>query len=254
VLRGVFNYRPVQVPIEQPVIKKVENVDPAEAALIPETIGFSDDDLNEIRKAGERERERARRAQLLQRIRQKAAQYANDPFALYLLAQAEKAGGNGAAAEQAVDRLLTMQPSNVDGMALKSLLLAQRAMAMSGPVRVQAAAEARRLAMAANKLDPDNPHTYVAFYQGFKASGSKVPANAVDGLAVAVEKLPSDTSVRQMLVDEYASEGQYAAAIAALVPIANSPHESPLRQSAREKMAALQAKLNAQPGAAKPSN
>ena len=249
--RGQFDYKPIKVPVKEPVIQRVTPVGPGEAALIPETIAFSDDDLNAYRKAGERERERKRRIELLDRIRRAASIYGNDPFALYLLAEAEKGGGNGAAAEQAVDRLLAVQPSNVDGMSLKSLLLAQKAMTMSGAARLQVAGEARRLATAANKIDPENPQTYVAFYQGFKATGEKVPANAVDGLAVAVEKLPSDTAVRQMLVDEYAAEGDYSAAIATLVPIANSPHKSPLRQAAREKMATLQAKLAAQRGGAK---
>jgi len=254
IVRGQFDYKPVKVPIQQPVIQRVSPVAAAEAALIPETIALSDDDLNEYRKAGDRERERKHRQDNLERIRRKAAQYANDPFALYLLAQAEKIGGNAAAAEQDVDRLLAVQPSNANGLSLKSLLVAQRAMKTPAPARSQVAAEARRLAVAANKLDPDNPQTYVAYYQGFKAAGGEVPANAVEGLAVAVEKLPGDTGVRQMLVDEYAAEGHYGAAIATLVSIANSPHESPLRQAAREQMAVLEAKLAAQQSAAKPAS
>jgi tetratricopeptide (TPR) repeat protein len=253
-LRGVFDYRPVQVPIEQPVIKSVKTVGAAEAALIPETIAFNDDDINEYRKAGDREVERRYRLKTFDRIREKAARYANDPFALYLLAEAEKANGSDQAAEAAVNRLLAMQPSNVRGISLKSLLLAQRASHMTGPARQQAAAEARRLAVTANKADPDDPQTYVAFYQSFRVVGEKVPANAVDGLLAAVEKLPGNNTVRQMLVDEYAAEGQYSAAIATLIPIANSPHESPLRQAAREQMTALQAKLAAQRGGAKSVN
>ena len=241
--RGQFEYKPVKVPVREPVIQRVMPVSAGEAAMIPETIAFNDADLNEYRKAGDREIERKKRAEVLDHIRRKAAQYANDPYALYLLGEAEKASGNAAAAEQAVDRFLAIQPSNAGGMSLKSLLVAQRAMTMTGNARLQTAAEARRIAMAANKLDPDNPQTYVAFYQGFKATGAKVPANAVEGLAVAVDKLPGDSGVRQMLVDEYAAEGQYGAAIAMLIPIANDPHESPLRQAAREQLATLQAKL-----------
>jgi len=253
-LRGVFNYRPVQGPIEQPVIKSVTNVGAAEAALIPETIAFNDDDINEYRKAGDREVERRYRLKTLDRIREKAARYANDPFALYLLAEAEKANGSDVSAEAAVNRLLAVQPSNVRGISLKSLILAERASHMSGPARQQAAAEARRLAVTANKADPDDPQAYVAFYQSFRAAGQKAPANAVDGLVAAVERLPGNNAVRQMLVDEYADQGQYAAAIATLIPIANSPHESPLRQAAREQLATLQAKLADQRAAAKPSN
>lgn len=249
--RGVFNYIPVQVPVDKPIIKKVTNVGAGEAALIPETIAFNDDNVDEYRKASDRDIERKHRLEVLDRIRTKATQYGNDPFALYLLAQAEKAAGNGAAAEQAADRLLVVQPAHVNGMSLKSLLVAQRAMKMSGPARIQAAGEARRLAIAANKQDPDNPQTYVAYYEGSKATGEKVPADAVEGLVAAVEKLPGDSGVRQMLVDEYADEGQYAAAIATLIPIANDPHESPLRQAARDQLTALQSKLSEQRTAGK---
>jgi tetratricopeptide (TPR) repeat protein len=242
-LRGVFNYHPVQVPISEPVVKSVTAIGSAEAALIPETIAFNDENLDAYRKAGDRERERKRRSDVLNRVRSKASQYANDPYALYFLAHAERSAGNSAAAEQAVDRLMLVQPSNVDGMSLKSLLLADGAMAVTGPARAAKAAEARRLAVAANKADPDNALTYVAFYESFRAMGATPPAGAIDGLVAAVEKLPEDTHIRQLLVDEYVSEGQIAAAIATLIPIANDPHESPLRQAAREQVATLQAKL-----------
>jgi tetratricopeptide (TPR) repeat protein len=251
VVRGVFNYRPVQVPIERPVIKGVALVGAAEAALIPETIAFDADDLGEYRKAGDREEERRRRLDVLARIRAKAAQYANDPFALYLLAQAEKANGEPAAAERAVDRLLVVQPSHVGGISLKSLFVAQRALKLTGEARLQAAAEARHLSVVANKADPDNPLAYVAYYESFHAAGVTPPKDAVEGLVAAVEKLPGDTGLRQTLVDEFAAEGQYSAAIATLMPLANSPHDSPLRTAAREKLAKLQAALAARNGGAK---
>ena len=253
-LRGVFNYHPARVPIVEPVVKSVTDIGAAEAALIPETIAFNDEDVDAYRKAGDRERERKRRSDVLNRIRAKAGQYANDPYALYFLANAEKSAGNSAAAEQAVDRLLLVQPSNVGGLSLKSLLLAEGAMAATGRARADKAAEARRLAVAANKADPDNALTYVAFYESFRATGAKPPASAIEGLVAAVEKLPEDTHVRQLLIDEYVAEGKLRAAIATLVPMANDPHESPLRQAAREQMATLQSKLAAQGGAAESAN
>jgi hypothetical protein len=73
------------------------------------------------------------------------------------------------------------------------------------------------------------------------------PASAVEGLAVAVEKLPSDTNVREMLVDEFVREGRFADAVLTLSPIANDPHDSPMRTAAREKMARLKAQVEAKP-------
>ena len=104
-LSGSFEYRPVSVPVRQPVIEKVSAVGDPEAALIPETIAFNDDDLSSYRKANERERERKRREAQLQRVRSKAAQYPNAPYALFLLAEEENATGNKQAAEAAANRL-----------------------------------------------------------------------------------------------------------------------------------------------------
>ena len=118
-------------------------------------------------------------------------------------------------------------------------LCGDAAATMTGAARLQKAADARHLAMAANKLDADNALTYVAFYKSYPAAGTPAPASAVDGLAVAVAKLPKNDGVRQLLVDELANEGKLAAAVFALSPLANDPHDSPMRTAAREKMAKL---------------
>jgi tetratricopeptide (TPR) repeat protein len=238
-LNGVFDAHPVAVPIHQPVVQKVSTVGAAEAALIPETIAFHDFDLMAVRKAGDREQELKHREKILAHVQAKAAQFPNDPYALYLLAQVENASGDKHAAAVAADRLLVIQPTHVGGMVVKSLLLSDAASTMAGAARAQKAAEARHLAMLANKEDPDNALTYVAFYKSYPAAGTPAPASAVDGLAAAVEKLPRNDDVRQMLVDELANEGKFTAAMFALSPLANDPHDSPMRTAAREKMAKL---------------
>lgn len=239
--KGSVNYTPVSVPVHQPVIERVTEVGPAEAALIPETIAFNDDDLSLYRKAGDRAHEAKRREEVLEHIRAEAARFPNDPYALYLLAQAENSAGNADAAMAATSRLLQVQPQNVGGLVLKSMLLSQQAMKESGAARAATADQALKLAIAANKADADNPLAYVAFYEAFHATGGAVPANAVEGLEAAVEKLPRNTRIRQMLVDELASEHHWRAAMAVLAPLANDPHESPLRQAAREQMEKLKA-------------
>jgi tetratricopeptide (TPR) repeat protein len=240
---GTFDYRPVKIPLREPVIERTVAVGRAEADLIPETIAFDDDDLAEYRKEGAREKEHRRRAEVLGHTRQKAARHPNDPYALTLLAEAESSGGNAAAAEAAVDRLLAVQPGNVRGLVRKSLLLSQAAASLNGPARQQKAAQARQLAIAANKADPNEALAFVAFYQSFRSAGSAVPKDALEGLEAAVATLPGNTNIRELLVDEYAAERRWADAIRTLAPIANSTHESPLRQAARERMAQLRAEL-----------
>ena len=139
-------------------------------------------------------------------IREKAARFGNDPFALYLLAQAEKVSGNAASAEQAVDRLLAVQPSHVQGTTLKSLLVAQRAMTMSGAARLQTAAEAKRLAVAANKLDPDNPSYLDSLGWAQFKRGDLVPAEK--NLTRAAAALPRNSVIQDHLGDLLARLGR----------------------------------------------
>jgi tetratricopeptide (TPR) repeat protein len=232
------------------VVHKVSAVGPAEAALIPETIAFSDFSLSEIRKADERAKEEKRRESVLAHVRLKAARFPNDPYALYLLGQFENASGNRAKAEAAADRLLALQPSHVGGLVLKSMLLSDEATGVTGSARAQLAEKARALAVAANKADPDNALTYIAFYKSYPAEGVAAPADAVNALATAVDKLPGNTNVRLMFVDELSNENRYAEAMIALSPIANDPHDSPMRQAARQRMAQLRAKAEAKGGIA----
>jgi hypothetical protein len=71
----------------------------------------------------------------------------------------------------------------------------------------------------------------------------------VEGLRQVVSTDPRDTVPRELLVDELASERQWAEAIGWLAPLASDPHDSPVRDSARTKMAWLKAQLAAQNGA-----
>jgi hypothetical protein len=47
--------------------------------------------------------------------------------------------------------------------------------------------------------------------------------------------------MRLLLVEEYARQKRWAAAMTTLAPLANSPHDSPQREAARSRMAQLQA-------------
>ncbi|MDB5691430.1 MAG: hypothetical protein JWO81_493 [Alphaproteobacteria bacterium] len=239
VLRGSFEYKLVTVPIAQPVIRAVHPVSPSEVALIPETIAFRDDELSTYRKQASRDHEKHLREDNLQHIRDAARLYPNDPFALYLLAQAEYAFGNYAASEAAADRLLAVDPSHVRGLVIKSLDVARAAGGLSGAARAAKAQEARQLALRANARDHDDPLPLLAFYQSYHLAGQIPPAAAVENLAAVSATLPANTEIRQLLVDEFAAEKKWGMAIAALQPIANDPHESPRRAAAREQMAVL---------------
>ncbi len=254
VLRGTFDYRPVDVKIQQPVIQHISPVSPGEAALIPETAAFQDFDVRLEKKEADRQRTNRRRLTILDRVRSKATSFPNDPYALYFLAEAENLSGSAAASEAAVDRLLALQPNHVRGLVRKSLLLSDSAGKLAGPARAGRTAQARALAVRANKIDANEPLTYVAYYQSYHVAGEPTPRAALDGLEVALDRLPDNERIRRMLVEEYASQRRWTDDIATLQPIANDSHDSPLRAEARERMAQLQAQSKAAAGGVRPAS
>lgn len=249
---GSFSYRPVAVPIKQPVIQHIEPVSAGEAALIPETIAFRDDDLASYRKPSDRAHEDKLRRANLAHIEEKAARFASDPYALYLLAAAEYAVGNYSASEAAADKLLALQPNHARALTMKSLCLAQAASKLTGAARDEMAAQARSLAVRANKADANEALALVAYYQSYHLVGATPPHQAVVGLEAASATLPQDKRVRQLLVDELAAEKNWRAAVVVLSPIAYDPHNSPQRAAALEQMAQLQAAQAKAQGAAAP--
>lgn len=247
VTSGSFEYRPVKVEILKPVIKRARIISAGEAAIIPQLISYRDDELSLFRKESERKREESLRQENLNKIREKSTQFPNEPAVLHLLAEAESAAGNLVQSEAAADHLLRVNPGHVRGLARKSILMSQAANRLSGPARANKVREAREMAARANKLATQDAMPLLAYYQSFNLVGEPVPKLAVDGLRQVVSLLPRDFRVRQLLVDRLAHEKNYDEAIAWLMPIANSPHESPRRETAREQMEQLRAAKSAIP-------
>lgn len=248
VTAGTFEYRPVRVEIQRPVVKRSRVLSDGEAALIPQVIAFRDDELSLYKKEAAREREAGLRARNLDRIRDKAARFATEPAVLYLLAEAEFVTGNYDRSEAATDRLLGISPNHVRGMARKSLLLSLAARRLGGEARAAKTRKARQLALRANHVDNSEPLALLAFYESFNQSGERPPENALEGLFQVVSMLPRDYRVRQLLVDQLARDKRYDEAMAWLLPIANSPHESPRREAARSQMEQLRAAKAASTG------
>lgn len=239
VQRGSWVVRPVTPAIATPVLTTSRALSPAEEALLPEMIAFTDYDLDVVRKAGDREREAQRRRNRQAKVRELVARYPADPFALSFLAEVAAVNNDKVEVDSATRRLLGIQPDHVRGLVRRSLLLAEQARALAGAERQARAAEARALAVRANRVDPDDPLPLYAFYQSFHLAGEAPTRNAVTGLESAVATLPNNDGMRLVLVEEYARQRRWGDAIATLAPLANSPHDSPQRESARGRMAQL---------------
>lgn len=243
--RGDWIVRPVKPEIATPVLTGSRALSPAEVALLPEMIAFDDDPLNVIRKAGGREREARRRQARFAKVREIVARFSSDPFALAFLADVAAVNSDKAEVDSATRRLLAIQPGNLRGLVRRSLLLAEQARLLAPAERKARIAEARAMAVRANRIDPNDPLPLMAFYQSFNLAGETPTRNAVAGLESALVALPDDDGMRLLLVEEYARQKRFAEAMTTLAPLANSPHDSPQRVNARSRMAQLRAEAGA---------
>lgn len=246
---GSISYKPVKVEVSRPVVLKSRPLTPGEIASIQPTIAYRDFDVRSIKKDASRQREERLRADNLERAQRVAASFPNDPTALRLLSEMEFSMGHIAQAEGATDRLLAIRPNDVQAMARKSILISMGLGQLTGSARDDAISKARALAVKANRADTTNPLPLLAFYQSYNLAGQAVPDIAVTGLRQVVSLLPGNDTIRWLLVDELAKRRKYDEAMAWLMPLANSPHESPMRDEARARMEQLKQQANAQPAA-----
>jgi hypothetical protein len=220
---------PVSLPAKEAI--RIRTLSPGEAELIPETAAF-DEDLGKEQMTA-----------YLADLQAKAARYPTDPYALGLLADAEYAAEDYAAATITADRLLAVAPDSLPGRVRKAMLLLHSAEDLEGAARQAKVSEARRLIVAANKSAPEDPRPLVAYYRSFVAAGERPPQPAVDGLMQAVSTVPQDRGPRMMLVSQMINDGKLADAIYYLGPVAYDPHGARGENSALSLIRELKQRL-----------
>ena len=232
-----FPYRAVPIAKTSASRIRIRPLSAAEADLVLETASFSD----HMRKS--------RRPAYLQGLRAKVAKHPRDPFALQLLADAEFVAEDYKASRAAVDQLLAVAPDHRPGMLRKAMLILKEAEdAETASAQRAKATEARKLIVAANKADPEDPQPLIAYYQSFRVTGEAVPNVAIEGLMQALGTIPQDSGVRMMLVEALASKKRFTEAAHYLEPIAYDPHPSEDTKSAMEFLAKLREQANGKKG------
>lgn len=177
-------------------------------------------------------REDARK--LVAPMRRAAEPFADDPRVQSALAEAEFDAGNHAEAEAAADRALAVDPRSVDALLYKGR--ARMALAVAAKSSDAAEwAEIRRLFIAANRIYPNDPEPLLLFFESYRSAGLAPSANAVAALVQAFQLAPHDAGLRALVARYYLSEGKVPQAIAALRPLAYSPHGG----ARSERMAAI---------------
>jgi tetratricopeptide (TPR) repeat protein len=174
-----------------------------------------------LRLQSETDEDREHPTELLPAARRLGTKFPGSAVAQQTIAQIEYEAGNYAEAGLAADRALALDPNNIGALLTKGRVLGQNALKTRLPADWAAA---RGQFIKANRLDPNNPFTFVLLYDSYLAAGQNPGAGAVTGLRRAVVLAPQDGDVRIRMALQQIREGDIAGARLMLAPVAFSPH------------------------------
>jgi Flp pilus assembly protein TadD len=173
-------------------------------------------------------------------LRQIQAQHPGDELVELTLAEAELDAKASDRAGMAADRALKANPKSAEAMILKGQAVLARAENAKGD-QSGALAEARRLFIAANKIDPEDPEPLMEFYRSFVRGGERPTANALAALHYASNLAPQDLGLRMNSAIAHIVAGNAKDARRILVPVAYSPHGGAITEEARRMIARIDA-------------
>lgn len=166
-----------------------------------------------------------------------AAKFPGDAAVLAALAEAEHDADDDDAALRAAAAALALDPSNVDAHLQKGYALFRKAHRSEDPAVLR---EAQRAFLALNRLENDHPIPLMYFYLSQVVAGGKPTANAVAGLAKAVEVAPYAAEIKVLLAHRRLLDGQPDQARKLLMTVANNPHPDERTAKLRDLLARLE--------------
>ncbi|HVM38933.1 MAG TPA: tetratricopeptide repeat protein [Sphingomicrobium sp.] len=170
---------------------------------------------------------------LAAKVRAIAAAHPGDPLVQVTLAEAEYDAGQYQAAEAAADRALAADPRNPEAMVYKGRALAARASSAAGEQRNALFTAARKIFIAANQLDTEDPEPLLEYYKSFLDQGVRPTANAIAALHYASDLAPQDLGLRMNSARAYLADGKIKEARRRLEPVAYNPHGRRLADAAK---------------------
>jgi len=148
-----------------------------------------------------------------------------DPLVLLTLAQAELGAGRSKPAEEAAARAASADPRSARALVFQGRAVMDQADALENPDQAAPLFEkARKLFVAANKLDVEDPLPLVEFYRSYTRQGRRPTANAIQGYHYASLLVPQDVGLRMNSAMIRLQAGELAETRATLAPIAFDPH------------------------------
>lgn len=244
-LKGRIGFRTLAEPVPKPDALHIVRLDAVAAALVPLQM--------ERRSAGvDSDRQRVVRGKLAAL----AARYPNAPDVLYEYARAREFFRDSldeqdfdypketAALLTLLDRVLAVQPEHARANLMKGiLLLGERKRAKD--LRPEAWQEGRALIVKANHADPHDPLPLQAYYESYVDQGVMPTDEALQGVAMAFSMAPELVLLRLSYAWSLAHAGEFDRAEAAVLVLANDPHDGGFGAGVLEQIRELRAQNGA---------
>lgn len=211
---GRFRAQSVGIPPERQRPPTLRLLRPGEAAII-------DDELQAARPMTAEAH-----LPIAARVATIAARHPDDPAVALLHARLLHYARRYAEADQAIDRVLVLDPANVRALTLKGRLMLEARVADGGTADVALLRQARSYIARANRLDPDDQMPLIAYYDSFRFARVPAPQLALEGLYKASTLVPQEPGLRMTVAMEMLSRRNLPVARSLLAPLALSPHQS----------------------------
>ena len=165
---------------------------------------------------------------VLGKVRDIAARYPNDPLVERTLSEVEFDAKNYDQGIAAADAALKLEPKSTEALIWKGRNILAKAKKANDAAQF---VEARKLFLAANKLDSEDPEPLYLYYRTYRAANVQAPKSAVDALRYATVLAPRDYYPAIQLVTENLRQNNLKAAGEALKPLAYLPHLGQTKQN-----------------------
>jgi len=229
---GHHRFNVLQLPFKPISVGDIalRHVSPAEDSLIPLEIELSQGILQRDAK------------KFADKVRGSASRFPDDPYALALVAEAERLAGNLDAANAAADRLLAKSPNDPHGLLQKALVDMERLRA-AGSKDPAAWNAARQYLVRASRIRPQDPLILKAYYDSYSGLAALPPEPAQAALYHAMELAPSDSELRYKLASDFEKRDMIEDAISIIRPSAFVlPHRKGETEKEKKKREELEDK------------
>jgi tetratricopeptide (TPR) repeat protein len=165
---------------------------------------------------------------VLGKVRDVASRYPNDSLVERTLSEVEFDAKNYDQGIAAAEAALNLEPKSTEALIWKGRNILAKAKKANDAAQF---AEARKLFLAANKLDSEDPEPLYLYYRTYRAANVQAPKPAVDALRYATVLAPRDYYPAIQLVTESLRQNNLKAAGEALKPLAYLPHLGQTKQN-----------------------